>query len=89
MREAEDLARTAADDRRYLEAALAALPGVRLPAVQSTDPARAPFVLINAPGADKIRLSLRDRGFAVRRADTFPGLGSDWLRAPPRARQPR
>jgi histidinol-phosphate aminotransferase len=23
---------------------------------------------------------LRDRGIAVRRGDTFPGLGPDWLR---------
>ena len=25
-------------------------------------------------------MRLRERGFAVRRADTFPGLGPDWLR---------
>jgi histidinol-phosphate/aromatic aminotransferase/cobyric acid decarboxylase-like protein len=24
--------------------------------------------------------ALRDRGFAVRRADTFPGLGPSWVR---------
>jgi histidinol-phosphate aminotransferase len=38
------------------------------------------FVLLHMPGADKIRLRLRDRGYAVRRGDTFPGLGPDWLR---------
>jgi histidinol-phosphate aminotransferase len=84
--EAERLAEDAAADRGYLEAALAALPGVRLPAALSPGPARAPFVLIQAPGADKIRLRLRDNGFAVRRADTFPGLGPDWLRIAVRTR---
>jgi histidinol-phosphate aminotransferase len=38
------------------------------------------FVLIQLPAADKIRERLRDRGYAVRRGDTFPGLGPDWLR---------
>jgi histidinol-phosphate aminotransferase len=27
-----------------------------------------------------VRQRLRAAGFAVRRADTFPGLGPDWLR---------
>jgi histidinol-phosphate aminotransferase len=27
-----------------------------------------------------VRQALRERGFAVRRGDTFPGLGPDWLR---------
>jgi cobyrinic acid a,c-diamide synthase len=27
-----------------------------------------------------IRLALRDHGFAVRRGETFPGLGPDWIR---------
>jgi histidinol-phosphate aminotransferase len=30
--------------------------------------------------ARAIRNGLRRRGFAVRRGDTFPGLGPDWLR---------
>jgi histidinol-phosphate aminotransferase len=38
------------------------------------------FVAIHLAGADKLRLELRERGFAVRRGDTFPGLGADWLR---------
>lgn len=38
------------------------------------------FVSVRLPGADKVRLELRERGFAVRRGDTFPGLGADWLR---------
>ncbi|TDO67119.1 histidinol-phosphate aminotransferase [Kribbella sp. VKM Ac-2571] len=42
--------------------------------------ARAPFVLVHVPGAAEVRESLRAQGFAVRRGDTFPGLGPDWLR---------
>lgn len=47
----------------------------------------APFVLVDTgpllqPGdeLDLVRLALRDKGFAVRRGDTFPGLGPAWLR---------
>lgn len=80
LAQADRLAHEAARDRRYLEERLAALPGLTLPAVLSANAPRAPFVLIEASGADKIRLKLRERGFAVRRADTFPGLGPDWLR---------
>nr|WP_221381149.1 Rv2231c family pyridoxal phosphate-dependent protein CobC [Actinoplanes polyasparticus] len=43
------------------------------------DPAAA-FVAVRFPGADKARVELRERGYAVRRGDTFPGLGPDWLR---------
>ncbi|MFI5891250.1 Rv2231c family pyridoxal phosphate-dependent protein CobC [Actinoplanes sp. NPDC051513] len=38
------------------------------------------FVSVRLPSADKIRLELRERGYAVRRGDTFPGLGPEWLR---------
>ena len=76
--EAEKSAVAAEADRRYLERRLLELPGVTLPARAD---ARAPFVLIHTEGADKLRLRLREEhGFAVRRADTFPGLGPDWLR---------
>jgi histidinol-phosphate aminotransferase len=43
-------------------------------------PAAAPFVLVRADGGQRLRAALRDKGFAVRRGDTFPGLGKDWLR---------
>jgi histidinol-phosphate aminotransferase len=96
LAEADRLAREAATDRRYLETRLAELPDVSLPAMTTpaddagadteTGIARAPFVLIRTPGADKIRLRLRDAGFALRRADTFPGLGPDWLRIAVRGR---
>jgi cobyrinic acid a,c-diamide synthase len=37
-----------------------------------------PFVLVHGPAG--LRERLREQGFAVRRGDTFPGLGPDWLR---------
>ena len=76
--EAEKLAVAAEADRLYLEERLLELPGFALPARAN---ARAPFVLLHAEGADKLRLRLREEhGFALRRGDTFPGLGPDWLR---------
>ena len=41
-------------------------------------PSAASFVLAR-PGAG-VRETLRDQGIAVRRADTFPGLGREWVR---------
>lgn len=54
---------------------LSALPGVRVVGRPTSA-----FVLIHRPGADRLRAVLRDHGWAVRRGDTFPGLGPDWLR---------
>ncbi|RKS04917.1 L-threonine O-3-phosphate decarboxylase [Nocardiopsis sp. Huas11] len=48
--------------------------------------ARASFLLVRAPGADLLRERLRERGVAVRRGDTFPGLGPEWLRVAVRDR---
>ncbi|MFI0373693.1 Rv2231c family pyridoxal phosphate-dependent protein CobC [Actinomadura sp. 1N219] len=42
--------------------------------------ARASFLCLRVPDALGIRALLRQRGYAVRRGDTFPGLGTDWLR---------
>lgn len=42
--------------------------------------ARAPFVLASHPQAALLRVRLRERGVAVRRGDTFPGLDDTWLR---------
>ncbi|MEV6288769.1 Rv2231c family pyridoxal phosphate-dependent protein CobC [Kribbella sp. NPDC051770] len=50
------------------------------PRVHSYGVPRAPFVLVHVDGATQLREELRRRGFAVRRGDTFPGLGPDWLR---------
>lgn len=41
---------------------------------------RASFLCVRVPGGSGLRARLRQRGFAVRRGDTFPGLGPDWLR---------
>jgi histidinol-phosphate aminotransferase len=60
--------------RRAFAAALSALPGVSV-----VGDSRASFLLVRTPVA-RVWEPLRDKGFAVRRADTFPGLGPDWIR---------
>jgi histidinol-phosphate aminotransferase len=54
---------------------LAAIPSVEV----VPDPA-ASFVLLHVTGHPGIRNALRDKGFAVRRGETFPGLDSQWIR---------
>lgn len=54
---------------------LDAVPGVRV-----CRPAAASFVLLHVEGGEDVRAGLCARGFRVRRGDTFPGLGADWLR---------
>ena len=49
--------------------------GLEVPGAQ-----RASFVLARIDNAADLRGRLRRCGWAVRRGDTFPGLGSDWLR---------
>ncbi|MGW0639917.1 Rv2231c family pyridoxal phosphate-dependent protein CobC [Nocardia salmonicida] len=44
-------------------------------------PATGPFLLLRVPDGALLRKHLADLGIAVRRADTFPGLGPDHLRA--------
>jgi nicotinate-nucleotide--dimethylbenzimidazole phosphoribosyltransferase len=39
-----------------------------------------PFVLVHHRHAARLRDGMRARGFALRRGDTFPGLGPTWLR---------
>ncbi len=48
---------------------------------------RAPFLLVRAPGGRSLTAPLRERGIAVRRGDTFPGLGPDWFRVAVRGEQ--
>lgn len=67
-------AQTERDRATLVEAlALAGLPVAGHP--------RTPFVLVNASavGPD-VRRRLAERGFAVRRGETFPGLGPQWIR---------
>jgi histidinol-phosphate aminotransferase len=58
----------------------------RLPAGLVAVPPQSSFVLIRVPDGERVRAALRDRGFAVRRGDTFPGLGPDHLRLAVRPR---
>ncbi|MEV7129562.1 Rv2231c family pyridoxal phosphate-dependent protein CobC [Streptomyces sp. NPDC093260] len=77
LAEAERAARRIAADRARLVAGLApfAARGVRV-----VEPAEGPFVLVRVPGTAGVRRRLRALGYAVRRGDTFPGLGENWLR---------
>jgi histidinol-phosphate aminotransferase len=74
LAEAEQLAAAAEGDRAFL------VDGLRKLGIQVAGTPRAPFVLVHVPGGDHLRLRLRETGFAVRRGDTFPGLGPGWLR---------
>jgi histidinol-phosphate aminotransferase len=56
----------------------------RLP-VRVAVPPRSSFVLLEVPDGLGVRAALRERGYAVRRGDTFPGLGPDHLRVAVRA----
>jgi histidinol-phosphate aminotransferase len=49
---------------------------------------RAPFVLFRRPDAEHVRNRLHDKGIAVRRCDTFVGLGEQYLRAAVRSEWP-
>ena len=70
-----EIAAELAGQREHLVAGLRNVPGVTV----AGEPSSA-FVAIKLAGGDKVRLDLRERGYAVRRGDTFPGLGADWLR---------
>jgi histidinol-phosphate aminotransferase len=74
--EADQAARDLERLRAAQAAVLEAVPGV------TVLPGRAPFLLLRLPEgrAEGVRLALREAGIAVRRGDTFPGLGPDHLR---------
>lgn len=78
--ESEQAARTFVEHRQELVRVLTAIPGVEVAL-----PAHAPFLLLRVENGDKVRRLLRERGVAVRRGDTFPGLGPDHLRVAVRA----
>ncbi|MFI6683353.1 Rv2231c family pyridoxal phosphate-dependent protein CobC [Streptomyces sp. NPDC050485] len=75
LAEAEAAAVRIAGDRAHLLAGLG-----EFDEVLAVEPAEGPFVLIRVEGAAEVRERLRGLGFAVRRGDTFPGLGPEWLR---------
>ncbi len=60
--------------RETLIAGLLRLQGIRV------WPSHANFVLVRVPDGPRIRQGLLERKIAVRRADTFPGLGPDHIR---------
>jgi histidinol-phosphate aminotransferase len=74
--EADEVARALVARRVEQAVALAAVPGV------TVLPGQAPFMLLRLPDGhgERVRGALRDGGIAVRRGDTFPGLGPDHLR---------
>jgi len=77
---AAEAAQETAERRNVLVAELEAL-GLRVAGIP-----RGPFVLVNVGAwevgraAGWVRQALRERGFALRRGDTFPGLGPNWVR---------
>jgi histidinol-phosphate aminotransferase len=71
--EADEAARQLTGHRAAL---LAALP----PGAQVVGRPRSSFVLLRVPHGARVRNALRERGWAVRRGDTFPGLSADHLR---------
>ncbi|QDQ10825.1 Rv2231c family pyridoxal phosphate-dependent protein CobC [Streptomyces spectabilis] len=82
LAEAGHVAHRVAAERQHLVAGLRALPGVEV-----AGPAEGPFVLVRMAGAATVvRERLREGGFMVRRGDTFPGLGPDWMRVAVRDR---
>jgi histidinol-phosphate aminotransferase len=75
LAEERRIAAELAGHRAHLVTGLRSLPGVTVAGEPSSS-----FALVRVQGAARIRLALRERGYAVRRGDTFPGLGPDWLR---------
>jgi histidinol-phosphate aminotransferase len=68
-------------EREHLLARLSPIDEIR-----AAPGATASFVLLQAVGHPGLRESLRERGYAVRRGDTFPGLDQTWLRVAVRDR---
>jgi histidinol-phosphate aminotransferase len=77
LAEAEAAAHQVAVDRAHLLARLGEFAPTGLSVAGCP---QAPFVLVRHPRAASLREGLRSLGFAVRRGDTFPGLGPQWLR---------
>lgn len=74
VREAAAMAEESVRWRDELVAGLAEL------GLTTVQPAQGPFVLVEVTDGDRVRDDLRQAGFAVRRGDTFPGLGPRWIR---------
>lgn len=74
LAEAGSWARDLTLDRERLAKALSGL-GLRV-----VPGAMGSFLCVRVPDGLRVREALRACGYAVRRCDTFPGLGPDWLR---------
>ncbi|WP_328772557.1 Rv2231c family pyridoxal phosphate-dependent protein CobC [Streptomyces sp. NBC_00286] len=77
LTEAAEAAHRVTADRAHL---VAGLKEFAPDGLSVTEPAEGPFVLVRLPRATAVRHHLRTLGYAVRRGDTFPGLGEEWLR---------
>ncbi len=78
--EADEVARAGTQERWRLEGLLRGL------GVTVTPGSQAPYLLCEVPGHPELRQRLRGMGIAVRRGDTFPGLGPDHFRVAVRDR---
>jgi histidinol-phosphate aminotransferase len=76
VEEAWQAAERLAAERAEQSERLAAVPGV------TVLPGTAPYLLLRLPDGhgERVRTALREAGIAVRRGDTFPGLGPDHVR---------
>jgi histidinol-phosphate aminotransferase len=76
VEEAWQAAERLAAERAEQAEQLAAVPGV------TVLPGTAPYLLLRLPEGhgERVRTALREAGIAVRRGDTFPGLGPDHVR---------
>src|SRR5919106_293543 len=76
VEEAWQAAERLAAERAEQAERLAAVPGV------TGVPGPAPYLLLRLPDGhgERVRTALREAGIAVRRGDTFPGLGPDHVR---------
>jgi histidinol-phosphate aminotransferase len=74
VKHAEREAGTVAAERELLRAGLEEL------GVEVVAGSQAPYLLCRVPGRPDVRERLRERGVAVRRGDTFPGLGPEHWR---------
>jgi histidinol-phosphate aminotransferase len=80
LAEAHAWAKQLGGEREYLADQLSEIPGVDV-----VPDSHASFLLIHTR-IDQPQTALRGKGFAVRSGDTFPGLGTGWLRVAVRDR---
>ena len=77
--EAQEWATGLAAERAHLLRSLDGIAGKEIGGIRVVPDAAASFVLLDTQVSD-MRARLLDKGFAVRRGETFPGLGPGWIR---------